>query len=121
MKCGLVDWGVAAKFIALSVPASLAGALIAPSLLSAELTLLRAVYATLMIGLCVFLTVSEKAQEIPDDCPIPFRTQTATDGTVYTYLQPSNQQSWKTKSATISGAMLMPSISRPRRPFKTTY
>jgi uncharacterized membrane protein YfcA len=112
MKCGLVDWGVAAKFIAVSVPASLAGALIEPSL-SAETTLLRAVYATLMIGLCVFLTVSEKAQEIPDDCPIPegdeddeFRTQTAADGTVYTYLQPSNQQNWKTKSATISGATL---------------
>jgi uncharacterized membrane protein YfcA len=111
MKSGLVDWGVAAKFIVLSVPASLAGALIEPSL-SAETTLLRAIYATLMIGLCVFLTVSEKAQEIPDDCPIPdddddeFRTQTATDGTVYTYLQPSNQQSWKTTSATISGASL---------------
>ena len=112
MKCGLVDWGVAVKFIAISVPASLAGALLEPAL-SAETTLLRAVYATLMIALCVFLTVSEKAQEIPDDCPIPdgddddeFRTQTATDGTVYTYLTPSNQQNWKTRSATISGAGL---------------
>jgi uncharacterized membrane protein YfcA len=109
---GLVDWGVAAKFWGLALPAALGGALLEPYLAS-QTTALRAVYATLMISLCLYLTFSEKPVELPDDCPVPaddngtIRVKETSDGTVYTYLRPDPPtSSWKTIGATISGASL---------------
>lgn len=53
---GLVDWKIAAGFLQWSVPAAIVGALIEPRLAS-QTTLLRGVYATLMLSLCVYLTL----------------------------------------------------------------
>jgi uncharacterized membrane protein YfcA len=109
---GLVDWGVAAKFWGLALPAALGGALLEPYLAS-QTTALRAVYATLMISLCLYLTFSEKPDELPDDCPVPenddgdIRVKETSDGTVYTYLKPDPPtSSWNTIAATVSGASL---------------
>jgi uncharacterized membrane protein YfcA len=112
---GLVDWKIAFSFLLLSVPAALVGALIEPSL-AAETTLLRGVYAGIMIGLCLYLTLAEKPDAIPEECPIPegddeedqpFRSKQAADGTIYTYLEPSSQSSnWKTNTATLGGAAM---------------
>ena len=124
---GLVDWKVAGLFLWLSVPAALMGAVVAPSL-ATETTLLRGMYATLMIGLCVYLVVAEKPDAIPDDCPVPevdeellgsdplkmFRTKQATDGTIYTYLEPAQpfssmknfKTNWKSSSATLGGGIM---------------
>jgi uncharacterized membrane protein YfcA len=109
---GLVDWGVAAKFWGLALPAALVGALAEPYLAS-QTTALRAVYATLMISLCLYLTFSEKPEELPDDCPVPddddgdIRVKETSDGTVYTYLKPDPPtSSWNTIAATVSGASL---------------
>jgi uncharacterized membrane protein YfcA len=108
---GLVDWNTAFAFLILSVPAALLGALIEPSLAS-QTTLLRGVYASLMLALSFYLFTEESPEELPDDCPIPedddpeFTSQVGTDGTVYTYLRPENQQSYKTRGATLVGAGL---------------
>lgn len=116
---GLVDWDVASKFLLFSVPASLAGALIEPTLAS-QTTLLRGVYSALMIGLCAYLTFAEKPDAVPEDCMVAsdddddpsmfnkmiVKSHSAADGTVFTYLEPSSRQTWKTRAATVSGASL---------------
>jgi uncharacterized membrane protein YfcA len=114
---GLVDWSIATKFWGLALPAALAGALIEPALAS-QTTALRAIYATLMLSLCFYLTFAEKPLELPEECDVPgddgfvvgvgdIRTKQASDGTVYTYLRPdSPTASWKTAGATLGGASL---------------
>ena len=130
-RAGLVDWEAATGFLKFAVPAALAGALIEPSLAS-ETSLLRFLYATLMFTISAYIVVSEKAAEIPDDCPIPdegsdddddslYRSTIAADGTVYTYLKrPSTAGAaadgepmigsggalWKSATATTAGAGL---------------
>lgn len=107
---GLVDWSVAGRFLLLSVPAALLGALVEPSLAS-KTKLLRGVYATLMIGLSAYMILADKPEEIvPEDCQMDEDDElcsvTARDGTIYTYLEPSSRSSWKTSSATLVGAGL---------------
>jgi hypothetical protein len=107
---GLVDWGVAFKFLGLALPTSFAGALLEPSL-AGETTFLRILYSTLMLTLCAFLLFSEKPVALSEECdfstqedPI-IRTKTAVDGTVFTYLEP-DKLTWKTIGATTAGASL---------------
>lgn len=109
---GLVDWSVAVKFWWLTIPAALLGAMMEPAVAS-ETTLLRGVYATLMIGLCLFLTISERPDTLPEDCSVLedkgqiIKNRTASDGTVYTYLEPAPPlDNLSAASATVSGASL---------------
>lgn len=118
---GLVDWNVVAMFAVLSMPAALAGAWVAPSLAS-QTTLLRGAYAALMLGLCFYLTVSEKPDALPEDCELPpdvtadnngdetndkVTNKVTADGTVFTYIQPKPPISdLKATCATVGGASL---------------
>lgn len=112
---GLVDWNIAIKFLGLALPAALAGAWIEPAL-ATQTTALRAVYAALMLSLSAYLVFSEKPDKVPDDCEVPAEGEEdelgvifkeASDGTVYTYIQPASPaSSWKTAGATLSGASL---------------
>jgi len=109
---GLVDWSVAAQYLVISVPLALLGAL-AASLVASNVTLLRGVYAVLMLGLATYLTLSESpAQLSEEDCEIPddelleskVRVKEAADGTIYRYLQPDTTLS--NAFITGSGAIL---------------
>jgi len=113
---GLVDWTTALKFLGLALPAALCGAVVEPAL-ATQTTVLRTVYAALMLSLSIYLIVSERPTQLPDDCPVPpegtdgdeltTRTKQGSDGTIYTYLQPASPvASWKTVGATVSGASL---------------
>ena len=112
---GLVDWGIAARFIIVSIPSALIGAIAAESL-SQNTTLLRGVYAALMIGLALFLTLSENPESIlEEECALPgesedgvqdgFRRLNAADGTPYFYLQPRDGD-WKSTGVTLAGSGL---------------
>jgi uncharacterized membrane protein YfcA len=121
---GLVDWRIAAQFMIVSVPSALVGALVASSF-SSNTTLLRGTYALLMVGLSLFLTLSERPEQIlEEECDIPegmnevpgsgtnnnangggFRRTTASDGTAYTYLKPK-QGDWTSAGATFGGSGL---------------
>jgi uncharacterized membrane protein YfcA len=106
---GLVDWNVVGIFLLLSLPACLLGALIEPSL-ATETTLLRGVYATLMLSLSFYLFTTDAPEDLPEDCPVPepddptYCSLTGADGFVYTYLRP--RQDWKTRGTTLFGAGL---------------
>lgn len=124
-KRGLVDWDVAFKFLRYSLPAAFFGAIIEPSLAS-ETTLLRGVYSVLMVTLCLYLLLSEKPDKVPDECFVSvndvnnddsinednertmtnIRSHSSSDGAIYTYLEPSSRQNWKTTTATLGGASL---------------
>jgi uncharacterized membrane protein YfcA len=67
---GLVDWNVVGIFLLLSLPACLLGSLIEPSL-ATETTLLRGVYATLMLSLSFYLFTTDAPEDLPEDCPVP--------------------------------------------------
>lgn len=107
---GLVDWGVAAQYLILSMPFALGGALLASTVASNTL-LLRGVYAALMLGLSAYLTFSESPEELTDEeCEVPeiqanVRTKEAADGTIYRYVEPESSSSSGTV-ATGSGALL---------------
>jgi len=110
---GLVDWGIAFQFAAVSIPSALLGAIAAPSLASNP-TLLRGVYASLMIGLALYLTLSEKPDEkmLMEECDIsdvddnsPLRQLSTADGTAYEYLAPQ-KGNWKSTAITAGGSGL---------------
>lgn len=108
---GLVDWRVALQFMTISVPSSLAGAIAASSVASNP-TLLRGTYAALMLGLALYLTISERPETIlEEECDVPqddnaeLMQTTAADGTSYSYYPP-NQGDWKSTGATSAGSGL---------------
>ena len=110
---GLVDWGIAFQFAAVSIPSALVGAIVASSLASNP-TLLRGVYASLMIGLALYLTFSEKPDEkmLMEECDIgdfddnsPLRQLSTADGTAYEYLTPQKGD-WKSIAITAGGSGL---------------
>ena len=105
---GLVDWGVASRFLILSMPFALVGALTA-STVASNPQLLRAVYAALMIGLSAFLFISERPEELSmEECELDDEitplSKTASDGTVYNYIMPKTNTVGA--SATSVGAAL---------------
>jgi len=98
------------------MPSALLGA-IAASSLAGNPTLLRGVYATLMIGLALYLTLAEKPDEqmLKEECDISdmddngnngglIQIMTA-DGTPYEYLPPKKGD-WKSTSITAGGSGL---------------
>mmetsp|Transcript_30357 Transcript_30357/g.58349 ORF Transcript_30357/g.58349 Transcript_30357/m.58349 type:complete len:305 (+) Transcript_30357:864-1778(+) len=60
---GLVAWSISAQFSAVSVPFAFGGALCA-HYIADDPTLLRGVYASLMIGLSAYLTLSPRPDEL---------------------------------------------------------
>jgi len=111
---GLVDWGIAFQFAVVSMPSALLGAIAASSVASNPM-LLRGVYATLMIGLALYLTLAEKPDEqmLKEECDISgldddgsglIQIMTA-DGTPYEYLPPKKGD-WKSTSITAGGSGL---------------
>jgi len=113
---GLVDWGVAGRFLVISVPSALAGALLAGNVAGYPV-LLRSVYAALMIGLALYLTLSPAPEALErlaeEECAIPgdddavsaIRTRTARDGTEFTYLDPPDGSA-RGAGATAAGGSL---------------
>ena len=107
---GLVDWSIAAQFSVVSVPSALIGAILAASV-AQNPSLLRGVYAALMIGLATYLTVSDKPEAIlEEECEIPeegddLRKHSTADGTEFLYFPPK-QGDLKSASATIAGSGL---------------
>lgn len=112
---GLVDWEIAFQFAAVSIPSALVGAIAAPSLASNP-TLLRGVYASLMIGLALYLTFSEKPDEkmlleecdigdLDDNSALVSRQLSTADGTAYEYLAPQ-KGNWKSTAITAGGSGL---------------
>lgn len=109
-----MDWGIAFQFAVVSVPSALIGA-IAASSLAANPTLLRGVYAVLMIGLALYLTLAEKPDQLPldEECDISdignegdgLRRINTTDGTPYVYLAPK-QGDWTSTGITAGGSGL---------------
>jgi uncharacterized membrane protein YfcA len=88
---GLVDRGIAGRYLLISMPCCFLGANWA-STVASNVLLLRGVYAALMLGLAAYLILS-KPQVDPLECEtLPLeseiRTKQATDGTVYEYKQP---------------------------------
>ena len=116
---GLIDWATVQRTVLYSIPASLLGALIAPSL-AAETQALRLLYAILMIAGSLYLALDEKPAAVPDDCPIPddtaaddeFRSLTSADGTVYTYLNPLVQLYGSSKSDNEDDSTKKPLLSK---------
>mmetsp|Transcript_39936 Transcript_39936/g.43289 ORF Transcript_39936/g.43289 Transcript_39936/m.43289 type:complete len:421 (-) Transcript_39936:63-1325(-) len=111
---GLVDWGIAFQFAVVSMPSALLGAIAASSVASNPM-LLRGVYATLMIGLALYLTLAEKPDEqmLKEECDISsfdddgnglIKIMTA-DGTPYEYLPPKKGD-WKSTGITVGGSGL---------------
>jgi len=111
---GLVDWGIAFQFAVVSMPSALLGAIAASSVASNPM-LLRGVYATLMIGLALYLTLAEKPDEqmLKEECDISgfdddgnglIKIMTA-DGTSYEYLPPKKGD-WKSTGITVGGSGL---------------
>ena len=92
---GLVDWSTAVQYIAVAVPLALAGALAAGSLAS-DVTLLRGVYAMLMLSLSAYLVFAPAATTISaEECDVAGtevlpeeRTLVAADGKEYSYYAP---------------------------------
>lgn len=108
---GLVDWNIALQFAIVSIPSALIGA-IAASSLAGNPTLLRGVYASLMIGLALYLTFAEKPDEqmLKEECDISnmdggLRQMITADDTLYEYLPPKKGD-WKSIGITAGGSGL---------------
>lgn len=114
---GLVDWTVAGRLVVVSVPSALVGARSAGALADDAL-LLRVLYAALMLGLAVFLTVAPRPDalvranddDMDEECVLPddgdgLRTLTTADGTSYTYRK-DGTDGLRGVGATTAGAAL---------------
>lgn len=111
---GLVAWPVAAQFSAVAVPAAFAGAL-AARYVAADVTLLRGVYAALMLGLAAFIALSpapaQLASAAAEECELPLVDaasaagepvrQLSASGEAFTYLPPPSGDA---ASAALTGA-----------------
>lgn len=111
---GLVDWKTSLQFSSVSIPTALIGAIVAGSVAS-DVTLLRGVYATLMLSISAYLvfapSAAEQALQAADECEIvdediEVRTKTTTDGErTFEYRAPS-KGSATSVAATGSGGFL---------------
>jgi uncharacterized membrane protein YfcA len=113
---GLVDWTVAIQFAAVSIPTALIGAIFAKELAS-DVTILRIVYATFMLGLATYLLTSARPEAleelaIEEECDISeimaeagLRNKLSADGQSFTYLEPT-KGSIKSIGITSSGGIL---------------
>ncbi len=113
---GLVAWRTAAQFSAVSVPCAFAGALCVGSL-AADPSLLRAVYACLMLGLASYLFLAPSPERLVelsgDECAVdpdgeaesPLRSRTSADGSVITYRAPPEGDA-RSAGATAAGSFL---------------
>ena len=115
---GLVDWSTAAQFAIVAVPAALCGALGA-RFVAADPSVLRGVYAVLMLSLAALLALgpseAELAESAAEQCSVDLddpsgaaraaRDHTAADGRVFTYLAPV-RGSVGSSGATASGGIL---------------
>ncbi len=93
---GLVAWQAAFQFAAVAVPCAFAGALCVGEL-AASPSALRAVYATLMLGLASYLLLAPRPDALvelsEDECALDdggttLRSRTAADGRVLTFRAP---------------------------------
>ena len=108
---GLVDWRIALQFAAVSIPAAFGGALAAGSV-AADPTILRGVYATLMLSISAYLTLAPSPEAIAaEECEVDddggdTRTKTTADGKrKFTYLAPQKGSASST-GATAGGGFL---------------
>ena len=109
----LVDWSVALQFASLAVPSALAGALVAGSVAS-DPTMLRGVYAGLMLGLSAYLVASPKKElaAVAEECAVgisdrvaPRSTKRDAQGREYTYFTPP-RGSATSSAVTVGGGFL---------------
>lgn len=110
---GLVAWPVALQFSAVAVPLAFGGALCAGTL-AAQTTLLRVVYAALMLGLAGYLILSPPAESLEalaaEECDVGDEElqvieQEAADGRVFMY-RGAAKGSLSSVGATGTGAFL---------------
>ena len=110
---GLVAWPVALQFSTVAVPLAFGGALCAGTLAS-ETTLLRVVYAALMLGLAGYLILSPPAESLEalaaDECAVGEEElqvieQQAADGRLFAY-RGAAKGSLSSAGATGAGAFL---------------
>ena len=123
---GLVDWGIAGRFLVVSVPTALLGAICAKFVVGGNPALLQSLYALLMLGLAVYLTLSPRPDQIDllaeEECALPddaeeatttllFRSKIATDGTVFDYRAPASLLTGTTPSASLVATMVGGSLT----------
>jgi uncharacterized protein len=112
---GLVDWEVAGRFIMISIPTALVGALSA-KYVSGSPILLQCLYATLMISLASYLLLAPRPKEIAieaeEECIIDFDNEprdvrfiTTADGTEFSYLSPRSGSKRKLVATSAGGAL----------------
>ena len=125
---GLVDWGIAGRFLVVSVPTALLGAIGAKFVVGGNPALLQSLYALLMLGLAVYLTLSPRPDQIEllaeEECALPdddaeeattttlrFRSKIATDGTVFDYRAPAALLTGTTPSTSLVATMVGGSLT----------
>mmetsp|Transcript_20036 Transcript_20036/g.29710 ORF Transcript_20036/g.29710 Transcript_20036/m.29710 type:complete len:381 (-) Transcript_20036:248-1390(-) len=115
---GLVDWEVAGRFLTVSIPTALLGALSAKYVASNPV-LLQSLYATLMLGLSCYLLLAPRPEEVAklaaeEECDVDgffadgraVRYKIAADGTEFSYLSPPRGGSKSSIMATSAGGSL---------------
>ncbi|KAL7534269.1 hypothetical protein ACHAXR_008962 [Thalassiosira sp. AJA248-18] len=112
---GLVDWEVAGRFIVVSLPTALFGALSAKYVSSSPI-LLQCLYATLMMSLATYLLLAPRPEELAleaeEGCSIDFENKprdvryiTTADGTEFSYLSPRSGSKRKFFATAAGGSL----------------
>lgn len=113
---GLVDWEIARRFIVISIPTALVGALSA-KYVSGSPILLQCLYATLMLSLASYLLLAPRPAEIAklaeEGCEIEFddtnprdvRSITTADGIEFSYLAPRSGSKRKFVATAAGGSL----------------
>ena len=110
-----MDWEIAGRFVVISIPTALAGALSAKCV-SGILVLLQCLYAALMLGLAGYLTLAPRPAEMAllseegcevefDEFPRDVRSMTAADGTEFSYLSPRSGSGARLASTAAGGSL----------------